>query len=964
MSEAGITPAAATHDLAPRSSTERVFGERARVAEPAAAFEYEPPFERESQIDAPPRIERAALVDAVLALAQTPEVRLVLLAGEAGAGKSFVLNAVAEQLHADRAWGVEALAAYPGSTLAHLVEPSGTLPELIRAVLLNVCDRLCVDDLDSCDALSLSLIERLLREPHRTVVATVRAPGGVLPNEVQALAKEPWARMYTVEGLSRAELDRFAATELGGSVHADVTEQLWQRTGGNPLWAMQVLRSARSTQVIERIDGVWSLATAPTSAIARAGSPAGTAEGTTAGTTAPAAAGTTTALPLPDSLRETIQQRVTSLGEAAIEAAQWLVGRGEVTAPRIEHTGRTPAFEQLCAAGIVRIEHRRALSGASQPTAVIAHPLYAEAIWESASPLRRAAVLREHFAAEQEQARPDHVRLAVLGMQIGEHVPSGVLLSAARLAMGGLGDASIKTVLQLALAALDEATGEARVETVGIASDALKQIGRAQEAVDLIQRELDTTGPGVHAIMLTGALHIALTWGLNDYQAARAMIAQQASRYPRWVPVVHDVFAFIEADALTYAGLPTEAQAVLDRVSAGKGRQLLGKVAPLGKLLAQVQARVVQSRAHVLVQLARPAETVSLLTTGEVTSLITEFEQTAPSYRGNHHTILAHAATQAGDPRAGLEYAMTAYQETINSGSLWGRAWATCNIAASWLQIGNLDEAARWARRTIATARAVCSADAERQGIFLLSVAECSQGVPLADETLHRLDELPADVGYCHHHHPIGAAWRAHQAGLVSTASRLLAAGVDAAERDGHPGAVLALCHEWIRLGQPVAVVEQIERALAGVTADAHGPLATARLDLAYGVRDTDVPRFLAAAEAFAAHGMPLYAAEATALAAYHSTGRDATHLRLQANTHAAAIGSPKTPLFSVHHEQQRADPLTKREREIAELAFTLSNTEIADRLHLSVRTVESHLAHAYIKLGITSRQQLQAALR
>ncbi|MEU4745556.1 helix-turn-helix transcriptional regulator, partial [Actinosynnema sp. NPDC023658] len=52
--------------------------------------------------------------------------------------------------------------------------------------------------------------------------------------------------------------------------------------------------------------------------------------------------------------------------------------------------------------------------------------------------------------------------------------------------------------------------------------------------------------------------------------------------------------------------------------------------------------------------------------------------------------------------------------------------------------------------------------------------------------------------------------------------------------------------------------------------------------------------------------------------------------------------------------------PLTPREREIAGLAARrLGNHEIADMLHLSVRTVENHLQHVYTKLGISGRSDL-----
>ena len=51
---------------------------------------------------------------------------------------------------------------------------------------------------------------------------------------------------------------------------------------------------------------------------------------------------------------------------------------------------------------------------------------------------------------------------------------------------------------------------------------------------------------------------------------------------------------------------------------------------------------------------------------------------------------------------------------------------------------------------------------------------------------------------------------------------------------------------------------------------------------------------------------------------------------------------------------------LTKREREIAMLvADGLGNREIAERLYLSKRTVDSHIEHIFAKLGFSSRTQL-----
>ena len=51
---------------------------------------------------------------------------------------------------------------------------------------------------------------------------------------------------------------------------------------------------------------------------------------------------------------------------------------------------------------------------------------------------------------------------------------------------------------------------------------------------------------------------------------------------------------------------------------------------------------------------------------------------------------------------------------------------------------------------------------------------------------------------------------------------------------------------------------------------------------------------------------------------------------------------------------------LSRREAEIAQLASRgLSNREIAERLFVSVRTVEGHLHRLYAKLGVSDRSEL-----
>jgi DNA-binding CsgD family transcriptional regulator len=71
-----------------------------------------------------------------------------------------------------------------------------------------------------------------------------------------------------------------------------------------------------------------------------------------------------------------------------------------------------------------------------------------------------------------------------------------------------------------------------------------------------------------------------------------------------------------------------------------------------------------------------------------------------------------------------------------------------------------------------------------------------------------------------------------------------------------------------------------------------------------------------------------------------------------------AAGARPRRPVFS------GVDTLTASELRVARLAADgLTNREIAERLFVTERTVETHLRHAFQKLDISSRLQLPGAL-
>jgi DNA-binding CsgD family transcriptional regulator len=87
--------------------------------------------------------------------------------------------------------------------------------------------------------------------------------------------------------------------------------------------------------------------------------------------------------------------------------------------------------------------------------------------------------------------------------------------------------------------------------------------------------------------------------------------------------------------------------------------------------------------------------------------------------------------------------------------------------------------------------------------------------------------------------------------------------------------------------------------------------------------------------------------------------GSGAFGLAGRANEEIAASGARPRKLL-----QTGLDALTTSERRVGQLAANgMTNKEVAQTLFVTIKTVEVHLSHAYRKLEISSRAQLQDAL-
>jgi DNA-binding CsgD family transcriptional regulator len=197
--------------------------------------------------------------------------------------------------------------------------------------------------------------------------------------------------------------------------------------------------------------------------------------------------------------------------------------------------------------------------------------------------------------------------------------------------------------------------------------------------------------------------------------------------------------------------------------------------------------------------------------------------------------------------------------------------------------------------------------------------------------------------------------------GRVAHAREALVALGQACAKDGALLYVAVAAALLARLGDPATAGRLLEEA----PGHADTPLLRAQREHVQALRTREPGALLAVADTYADLGAFHTAAEAADMAA----ARHASAERVRAAAAAAArrdellreCDAGPLPWWPSY---QRHD-LSPREREVSLLAARgLSNRTIADELVLSVRTVENHLRSAYVKLGITRRGELVAALR
>ena len=204
----------------------------------------------------------------------------------------------------------------------------------------------------------------------------------------------------------------------------------------------------------------------------------------------------------------------------------------------------------------------------------------------------------------------------------------------------------------------------------------------------------------------------------------------------------------------------------------------------------------------------------------------------------------------------------------------------------------------------------------------------------------------------------LAQAWGAAAEGSTTTALDHTVAAAHLARETGAAAYEVLAWQTAVQLGDATAALPRLT-ALVDL-----GPRATVAAAHARAWADQDGQALLSAADAWTRLGDMIAAGDAAAQSAdvHRQQGRQGSALSAAALAERLAGDSgARTPALAI---AARPLPLTAREREIAGLAARgLSNKTIAERLTVSVRTVEGHLYRAGLKLGVSERTALRDVL-
>lgn len=846
--------------------------------------------------------------------------RSLVIVGEPGAGKTrLVRDGLASTATPETVIEVS-----PTEVLAAMSRISRASPSPVLRVV--------VDDFDVVDPTARTTLTDLARSGAIRLVAITT--GGAGASDLVPLWKEGLADRVDVPPLSRASFDELVQSVLDAPVERGTLDALWRTANGNVLVLREVLIDAMEGGTLRKDAGVWFASESLVVGRSR--------------------------------LRELVESRIGRLTPDEQQVVDLLAVGHSVGLRLLEELVDFEAVARLEERGLLRVEHE---SRGRRVTVRLSQPTYGEVRRTSLAVTRRHDLLRRLGAAvEGRRARRtgDAYRLAAWGLETGSGDPALFLraayevstvaheLQVAALDRSSSGSMTVDTggarvgdlALRFCLAALDTGGGAfaaryaLRAATMANDRSTAARVRRQLEALSTdeaglaaavyeiaySQLILDVDGHGALATIDAASARISDDAQLRRLRFARARVLADWSAGQD----ARDELEAIRFDAAQDARRRAAATGLLALVEGIVGRceeaneaaqEALDALQALGPLPGDVDASTVAVfRVHALRLAGRLGEAQIALDQ----TMLTHYPVITVSQRGQLRFIAGEIALVTGEVMA----AERSFREAAACFRLEDTAGLTSLAAAGLVlartQLGDVDGATQMAE--------AMHAEPPR---FPLVAAVVEVATAWFEATSGR--------------------HRSARDGLVQSIARHLEAG--------RLTIVIRQAHELARLGFPEDAVEPLAFAQR---AGCDAAWLDAMRAFAEGSRAGDGTRLDAVSEQFAAVGAVLWAAEASLLAApcHREAGLLARAKASRARADVLLGSCPGVTTFIVASAD--APPaLTRREHEVAMLAGAgLSDRDIAARLFISVRTVQTHLANAYGKLGARRRTELPGLLR
>jgi DNA-binding CsgD family transcriptional regulator len=805
--------------------------------------------------------------------------------------------------------------ALPLAAVAALLPADSAVPaepiELFRAVRGALEQRaagrplvVAVDDAHLVDALSAALLHHLASAADVRLLVAIRS-GEPVEDAITALWRDGAAQRIDVQPLGPDDVATLLRSVLDGDIDAASSRRLWQVTGGNPLYLHEIVNEARRAGTLELTRGVWHWR-----GDIRVGA----------------------------RLRELVELRLAGLDDDEREVVSLLAVGDALPHEVVDRAGTARGIAQLQRRGFVVTERRQGRSIVS-----LDHPLFAEVV-RSEMPSGERTRWCRFLAESANPAATDEVSVLqrAVWMVDGDVATDADFLTHAAVLAAKRWDGALAD--RLAVSAIAAGAGPRALLVRG---DACFKLGRFDDslryltAVDEAQLDDDELS---HLAMLLAETGF---WGLGRAAETDAALRRIAER-------VQSTRAQQRVRALQSAVL----YAVNDRAGAAEIALPIASD-PTADGLARLRAST--AAAGGLSFAGHPTAALELCEA----LLPVGFEHANESQRGVGwvlaQMLVAYNCLGRFDEATQILGAVR--DAAIGDGDEEAVGNATLALARLALTRGDLRKARSLAREATAALQGYDAAGYLPWCLGIVAQIAAQLGdAPAARDAVAELDRSNCPVRVSDYDVAIGRAWAAVAAGEVTGPVRILLDAAAGEESNGSRFTLGIVLHEALRIGaEPRDLLEGLEAACATGELPVHQTLlahARARVD-------DDGASLEAVSESFEQHGCLLLAAEAAAeaVAAFRRAG---LKLRSERATGAAtrllaACPGARTPALA----NLLAGPaLTRRELEVSRLASGgLSNSGIADRLGVGVRTVEGHLLRAMTKLGVRSRVDLAAAL-